>query len=67
MTSTVASAITLYSASVLDLHMVFCFLALHEMRFDPRNTANPPVDLLSSTLPVQSASEKALTRVNSYF
>jgi hypothetical protein len=65
MTSAVASAIALYSASVLDLDTVLCFLALQEIRLDPRNTAKPPIDLLSLTLHVQSASENALTRVES--
>jgi hypothetical protein len=65
MTSAVASAIALYSASVLDLDTVLCFLALQEIRLDPRNTAKSHVDLLSSTLPAQSASENALTRVES--
>jgi len=31
-------AIDLYSASVLNLETVGCFLELQEMRFDPRNT-----------------------------
>jgi hypothetical protein len=46
---------------------MLCFLALQEMRLHPRKTANPPVDLLSSTPLAQSVSEKALTRVESDF
>jgi hypothetical protein len=33
------------------------------MRFDPKNTANPPMDLRSSMSPTQYASENVLTRV----
>jgi hypothetical protein len=47
----------LYSTSVLDRDTVSCFFAFQEMRLFPRNIANPPVDLLSSTLHAQSASE----------
>jgi hypothetical protein len=47
-TSAVALAIALSSAYVLDLETVACFCALQEIKFDPKNTANPPVDLLSS-------------------
>jgi hypothetical protein len=37
----------LYSASILDLETVACFLALHEIKLDPNNTADPGLDLLS--------------------
>jgi hypothetical protein len=57
----------LYSASVIDLDIVFCFLSLQEMRLQPRNTTKSHVDLLSSTLCAQSVSKKALTRVESDF
>ena len=45
---------------MLDLDSVGCFRALQEIRLDPKNVANPPVDRLSSISPAQSASEKAL-------
>jgi len=51
MTSAVAFARALYSASVLDLETVACFLAHQETKLLPRNTAKPPVDLLSSGHP----------------
>jgi hypothetical protein len=62
MISVVAFVIALYSASILDLEIVGCFRALQETRLEPKNTANSPVDLLSSRHPAQSASEKPLTR-----
>jgi hypothetical protein len=59
MISAVAFASALYSDSVLERETVACFLALQEMRLPPKNIAYPPVDQWSSTLPAQSASEKA--------
>jgi hypothetical protein len=61
MISAVAFANALYSASVLDLDTVACFLAFQETRFDSKNIAKPHVDRLSSRLPTQSASLKPLT------
>ena len=52
---------------MLDLDTVGCFRALQEIRLDPKNVANPPVDRLSSISPAQSASEKALKRVELVF
>lgn len=52
----------LYSASVLDLETVGCFLELQETRLPPRNIAYPPVLRQSSELPAQSASENALSK-----
>jgi hypothetical protein len=53
----------LYSASVLDLDTVAYFLALHETKFGPTKIAKPPVERLSSMSPAQSASEKALRKL----
>jgi hypothetical protein len=36
------------------------------MRFEPKNTAKPPVERRSSTSPVQSASENVLTKVEEH-
>ena len=65
--SAVAFATALYSASVLDLETVACFLALQDIRLGPKYTAKPPVDLLSSMQPAQSASENALTKIEEDF
>lgn len=58
-TSEVAIYIALYSASVDDFDTVGCFLLDHEMRFVTRKTQLPDVEVESSGVPPQSASEYA--------
>lgn len=53
-------AMALYSASVDDLDMVFCFFDFQDMSEFPRKMMNPVVDLLQCKQETQSASEKAL-------
>jgi hypothetical protein len=64
MITVVALAMVLYSVSVLDLETVGCFLANHDIRLDPKNITNPPMNFLSSEHPAQANHEKALTRVD---
>ena len=42
MSSTTVSARALYSDSVEERETVRCFLAVQEIKFDPRYMANPP-------------------------
>jgi hypothetical protein len=63
MTSVVAFANALYSASVLDLETVAYFLALQAISLAPKNTTKPLVDLRSFGHPAQSTSANALTMV----
>jgi hypothetical protein len=62
-TLAVAFAKALYSASVLNLNTVGCFLALHKTRLGPIKIANPHVDLRSFGQPAQLVSAKTLTIV----
>ena len=55
-TSAIARERDRYSASILDLGTICCFLANQEIKFGPRKIPNPVVDLLSSGLPAQSKS-----------
>jgi hypothetical protein len=65
--SVVAFANALYSTSVLDLETAACFRALQEIKLGPKNTSKPPIDLLSSRQPAQSASKKALSKLEADF
>ncbi|RCV33742.1 hypothetical protein SETIT_7G106800v2 [Setaria italica] len=49
------------SFPLLERDIVACFLALHEIKFEPRKMAKPRVDRLSSTHLAQSVSENPLT------
>ncbi|CAL5082640.1 unnamed protein product [Urochloa decumbens] len=51
------NAIALYSASAVDRATTSCFLLLHDTRLPPTKTQYPEVDLLSSILLAQSASQ----------
>jgi hypothetical protein len=62
-TSVVAFAIDLYSVLVLEHGRMGYFLALHDIKLGQKNIAKPLVDLLSSTLLAQSASENTLTKI----
>ena len=55
-TSAVALAMLLYSASVLDLEMVDCFLELHDIKLSPTNMQYHVTDFLSSGSVPQSES-----------
>jgi hypothetical protein len=65
--SAVAFANALYSSSVLDLETVASFQALQKIKFGPKKTAKPPVDLLSLRQPAQSASKKTLRKLEADF
>jgi len=53
----VAEAMTLYSASALDLATTLCFLLFQEIKLPPMETQYPDVDPLSEGDPAQSASK----------
>jgi hypothetical protein len=55
--SAAALARALYSALVLDLATVCCFLQVQEIKLSPRKIQYPHVERRSSRLPTQSASE----------
>jgi hypothetical protein len=59
--SVVAMASDRYTASMLDLETIGCFLAVQDIKQSPRNTAKPDVDLLSSGHPAQSESQNAFS------
>jgi hypothetical protein len=62
MSSAVALAISLYSASVLEGEPVGCFRDPQEIRLPPKKIVKPPMLGQSLGLPAQSTSEKALNR-----
>lgn len=54
-------AMALYSASMLDLATIVCFLLFQVIKFPPRNVQYPIVDYLSEGDPAQSTSINAST------
>ena len=62
--SQVAFAIDLYSASADDLETVCCFFDFQEIKESPRNTQKPLTDLLLSRQPAQSESAKAFNWIS---
>lgn len=53
------AAMARYSASAVDLDIVDCFLAFHEIKESPKRMQKPVMDFLVSGHAPQSASEKA--------
>ena len=52
------AAIERYSTLVEDRATIHCFVELHEIGLAPRNMRKAPMEVRSSGLPAQSASEK---------
>ena len=59
-TSQLAKAIALYSASALDLATTFCFFVFQETGEFPNIIQNPEVDLLEKAQLAQSESQYAV-------
>ena len=57
--SVAVDAMERYSASVLDLATVDCFLALQDIQLPPRKVQNPVVERRLVGQPAQSALENA--------
>ena len=54
-------AMALYSASIIDLATIVCFLLFQVIKFPPRKVQYPIVDFLSEGDAAQSTSIKAST------
>ena len=55
----VVEVIARYSASVIEHATIGCFLAVQEIREEPKRMPNPVVDQRSSGSPAQSESQNA--------
>lgn len=64
--SHVAVESTLYSASEEDLETVCYYLALQEIKEEPKKKQYPKMDLLESRQPTQSASEKPRSWISDF-